>query len=131
MIRRHYVTAPCVGLRIWGLCAKYHKVARGQPLAAMEPSMAKQDDPDKDNSDWARLATMGMEVAVGVVLGTVVGNWLDKKYHWDPWGTIIGAAVGFLSGIYLLAKEALGLNRDGKKRFETRNSNDESNSKSE
>jgi F0F1-type ATP synthase assembly protein I len=69
--------------------------------------MARQDD----NSDRGRLVTLGMEVAVGVGLGALVGNWLDRKYHWDPWGTVVGATVGFLAGIYLLVKEAIGANK--------------------
>lgn len=68
-------------------------------------TMSKQDD-----TNWGRLAALGMEVAVGVVLGAVIGNWLDKKYHWDPWGTLIGTVVGFSAGLYSLVKAALGAN---------------------
>ncbi len=68
--------------------------------------MAKQDD-----TGWGKLASLGLEVAVGVALGLVVGNWLDRKYHWDPWGTLIGAAVGFICGMYLLVKEAINANK--------------------
>jgi F0F1-type ATP synthase assembly protein I len=69
--------------------------------------MARQDD-----TNWGKLAALGMEVAVGVALGAVVGNWLDRKYHWDPWGTLIGTAIGFAAGMYLLVKAAIAANKD-------------------
>ncbi|HEX4053538.1 MAG TPA: AtpZ/AtpI family protein [Tepidisphaeraceae bacterium] len=69
--------------------------------------MAKQDD-----TNWGKLSALGLEVAVGVALGAVVGNWLDRKYHWDARGTLIGAAVGFVAGMYLLVKEAIKANKN-------------------
>jgi F0F1-type ATP synthase assembly protein I len=66
----------------------------------------------KDEPNWGKLAALGMEVAIGVVLGALVGNWLDRKYHWDPWGTLIGTVVGFAAGMYSLAKAAMGANND-------------------
>jgi F0F1-type ATP synthase assembly protein I len=82
------------------LCAKCHKVLLRSIV------MAKQDD-----TNLGKLAAMGLELAVGVALGAVVGNWLDRKYHWDPWGTLIGTAIGFCSGMYLLVKESIAANK--------------------
>jgi F0F1-type ATP synthase assembly protein I len=63
--------------------------------------------PDPDDMNWGKLAARGMEIAVGVALGAVVGNWLDRRYDWDPWGTLLGTALGFIAGIYPLVKAAL------------------------
>ena len=71
------------------------------------------DQPKSDpNSNWGKYLGMGMEVAVGVGLGYVVGNWLDNKYGWSPWGVLVGTMLGIAAGMYLMIKEALRMNRD-------------------
>lgn len=60
-----------------------------------------------DQSDWGRGLSMGLEIAIGVGLGAVVGDWLDHRYKIAPWGVIVGTLLGFLAGMYLLVKEAL------------------------
>ncbi|MGD0462897.1 MAG: AtpZ/AtpI family protein [Tepidisphaeraceae bacterium] len=69
--------------------------------------MAKQDD-----SGWGKMASAGLEVAVGVGLGVAVGYWIDKRCHSDPWGILIGAGLGFTAGMYLLFKDAIKANKD-------------------
>lgn len=69
--------------------------------------MAKQDD-----ANWGKMAALGLEVAVGVGLGAVVGTWIDRKYHSDPWGLLIGSAIGFASGMYPLIREGFRANKD-------------------
>jgi F0F1-type ATP synthase assembly protein I len=68
--------------------------------------------PKQDESNWGRLAAVGLEVAVGVCLGAAVGTWVDRRNKTDPWGLVIGAGVGFAAGIYLLLKETLRANKD-------------------
>jgi len=55
---------------------------------------------------------VGLELAVGVTLGYVVGHWLDKRFGWDPWGVVVGAGIGFAGGMYLLIKAAIRANKD-------------------
>jgi F0F1-type ATP synthase assembly protein I len=54
--------------------------------------------------------SLGIQMAVGVGLGCVVGWWLDRTFNWSPWGIIVGAMLGLAGGMYLLIKEAIGLN---------------------
>lgn len=68
--------------------------------------MTRQDD-----NGWGKLASVGLEVAVGVGLGVVVGNWCDRKFHTYPWGILIGAAIGFAAGMYMLFKDAIKANK--------------------
>ena len=50
--------------------------------------------------------------AVGVVLGYLVGRWFDRRYHADPWGVLVGTLLGLASGMYLLIKDAIRINKD-------------------
>ena len=47
----------------------------------------------------------GFEIAVGVALGYFVGLWLGRRYGWEPWAQLIGAALGFMAGVYQMIKE--------------------------
>jgi F0F1-type ATP synthase assembly protein I len=60
-----------------------------------------------NQSDAGRGLTLGLELAAAVGLGAFAGNWIDHKYHSSPWGVLIGAGLGFASGMYLMIKEAL------------------------
>jgi ATP synthase protein I len=64
------------------------------------------------NPNWGKFLGLGLEMAVGVGLGYVVGAWLDKKYGWAPKGVLVGTMLGLAGGMYLLIKEALRLNAD-------------------
>lgn len=69
--------------------------------------MAKQD-----GSNFGKLATVGMEIAVGAGLGALVGTWVDRKWHCDPWGVLIGTFLGIAAGMYLLIKEGINANKN-------------------
>jgi len=68
--------------------------------------------PKEDDSNWGKMASVGLEVAVGVGLGLAVGYWIDRKFKTDPWGMLIGAAIGFAAGMYMLFKDVTRLNKD-------------------
>jgi F0F1-type ATP synthase assembly protein I len=60
----------------------------------------------KDQSGGGSGLAGGLQLAVGVGLGALAGNWIDHKYNTRPWGVVIGTVLGFLSGMYLLVKDA-------------------------
>jgi F0F1-type ATP synthase assembly protein I len=66
----------------------------------------------RESSNWGQFLTLGFETAAGVALGYFVGHWLDRKYGWEPWGTLAGSMLGMAAGMYLLIKEALRMNKD-------------------
>jgi ATP synthase protein I len=67
---------------------------------------------DDQGPNWGKYLTSGVEVAVGVALGTVVGMYADRKFGSSPWGLLIGLLLGCAGGMYLLIKEALKMNKD-------------------
>ncbi|MDB5173021.1 MAG: hypothetical protein JWO87_655 [Phycisphaerales bacterium] len=67
---------------------------------------------DKDDSNWGKHLGIGFQVLVGVLLGMVVGKWLDRRFGWAPWGMVIGMSLGLASGMYMLIREGLRANRD-------------------
>jgi ATP synthase protein I len=73
--------------------------------------MAEQPPEDQDTG-WGKYLGIGLEMAVGVGLGYLVGAWLDRRQGWSPWGVVIGTLVGMAAGMYLLIKEAMRINRN-------------------
>lgn len=65
-----------------------------------------------DSVNWGALAGIGSQMLVGVVAGWWVGQWLDKKYGWSPWGVLVGTLVGVAAGMYSLIREGMRANRD-------------------
>jgi F0F1-type ATP synthase assembly protein I len=69
--------------------------------------MAKQDD-----SNWGRMASLGLEIAAGAFIGAFVGAWVDRRWHCGPWGVLIGTLLGICAGMYVLIKEAMKANKN-------------------
>jgi F0F1-type ATP synthase assembly protein I len=71
--------------------------------------MARKDDGGESH---AGLAIVGLQVAIGVGVGYVVGRWLDQRYGWTPRGMMTGSMIGLAGGLYLLIKEGMRINKD-------------------
>jgi F0F1-type ATP synthase assembly protein I len=56
--------------------------------------------------------SLGLYPAIGVLLGMLVGYWLDHRFGWGSKGLITGAVVGMVAGLYLLFKEGMRANKD-------------------
>ena len=46
-------------------------------------------------------------IAVPVILGVVVGKWLDKKYGTEPWLFLATVGVAFFLSMFGIVKDAL------------------------
>ena len=68
--------------------------------------------PADDDPGWGKHLGVGLQMLVGVGLGFFVGNWLDNKYGWSPWGVVAGTMLGLAGGMYLLIKDAIRINKD-------------------
>ncbi len=55
-----------------------------------------------------RVASVGMEMAIAVVIGTLGGSWLDQRLQTRPWlalmGMFFGVAAGF-RGVLRVARQ--------------------------
>lgn len=71
--------------------------------------MAEKPVSDRDLGRYFALAQTGVEMVVPVA----VGMWLDGRFGWSPWGTAVGAVVGFAGG---LTHMVLMLRRDEERR---------------
>lgn len=69
--------------------------------------MAAGNDPN-----WGRYLGVGLQMLIGVGLGVYVGNWLDRKYGWAPWGVFACTMLGLAGGMYLLIKDAIRMNKN-------------------
>ena len=76
------------------------------------PDDSKSDNSSRDDSHFGKLATVGMEIAVGAGLGALVGSWIDRKWHCGPWGVLLGTFIGIAAGMYLLIKEGIKANKN-------------------
>jgi F0F1-type ATP synthase assembly protein I len=65
-----------------------------------------------EDGDWGRNLGFGLQIGVGVTLGYFVGAWCDRRFGSAPWGLLIGVMLGLASGMYLLIKEAIRMNKD-------------------
>jgi ATP synthase protein I len=45
-----------------------------------------------------RYGTVGLELALSILLGLFAGRWLDKKLDTAPWLTLIGLGYGLAAG---------------------------------
>ena len=72
------------------------------------------DRPDRSDGDvnWGRFLGVGLQIAVGAALGYFVGSWLDRRYGWRGYGSLVGVMLGVTAGLYLLIKDAIQMNRD-------------------
>jgi len=57
--------------------------------------------------DFSHYGTLGIEMLATILIGTLAGNWLDGRFHTEPWllilGFLLGAGAGF-RGIFRLLK---------------------------
>lgn len=68
--------------------------------------MAEDQQPN-----WGYFAGIGSVIGVGAALGYFAGHWLDQRHGWH-WGAVIGCMLGVSSGMYMLIKDAIKMNKD-------------------
>ncbi|CAN5400049.1 hypothetical protein BH09PLA1_BH09PLA1_33780 [soil metagenome] len=65
-----------------------------------------------EDQNWGRYLGIGLQIAVGALIGYFVGNWLDNRYGWNGKGVLVGMCLGLAAGMYLMIKDAIRINKD-------------------
>lgn len=57
-------------------------------------------------------SSLGIEMAVSVVLGAAAGIWLEKNVtHWAPWTSLLGMMLGIATAARAIVRTARKYNR--------------------
>jgi ATP synthase protein I len=70
------------------------------------PEPRSREDEKRELRAWHRLAGVGIEFIVAVVLFGFLGRFADQKLGTTPWLMIVGFGLGFALGLYLMLREA-------------------------
>lgn len=70
-------------------------------------------DPDQRRAiqGAGRASTIGLEIAISVVVCLAGGWWLDEKFGTQPWLTLVGLALGVCAAGWSLYKVTVRLQR--------------------
>ena len=72
-------------------------------------------DPEGSGSKWARdfgpFLTLGLQLAITVVVFFLLGRWLDGKFGTSPWCMLAGLALGIVGGFIRFFKTAIEIGR--------------------
>jgi F0F1-type ATP synthase assembly protein I len=68
-------------------------------------------DEQKSATDWSKLSGIGFELAAAVGGFTFAGYLWDRHFGSIPWGTLTGAVLGLIGGMYNLIHQTLRATR--------------------
>lgn len=67
--------------------------------------------------DFGPFLTMGLQLAISVVVFFFIGYWLDGKFGTSPWLTIVGSVLGATGGLIKFLREATRLGKQADQDF--------------
>lgn len=73
-------------------------------------------DDSRQRASWTRLSSVGFELVAAVGGFILVGYWWDRHFGSEPWGLIVGAALGLIGGMYNLIRQSLLASREADKK---------------
>lgn len=59
-----------------------------------------------DHSQWYKITGIGMEFTASIALLGVGGHYMDRWLGTGPWLMLVGGALGFASGLWIMLKAA-------------------------
>lgn len=65
-----------------------------------------------------RFGTVGLELALSILLGMFVGRWLDRKFDTGQWLTFVGFGFGLAAGVRAVLRALKEANRQAEREEE-------------
>jgi F0F1-type ATP synthase assembly protein I len=62
------------------------------------PMLFRGPEQRKQLRQAQRVASVGLELAIAVVIGTLGGSWLDQRLGTRPWLALVGMLLGVAAG---------------------------------
>lgn len=74
----------------------------------MEPPRRSRRSAGEVGGGGAALAGAGIQFAISILLFLYVGQWLDRRLGWAPWGTLVGVFIGAAAGFTSIYRRLMG-----------------------
>ncbi|MCX6120627.1 MAG: AtpZ/AtpI family protein [Ignavibacteriales bacterium] len=75
----------------------------------------KKESVPSISRNFAPFLTMGIQLAVAVLLFFFLGHWIDNKFDIAPIGTLVGIVIGSTGGFIKFFKTVASITADEKK----------------
>ncbi len=76
---------------------------------------------ETEASGYFKWAGLGFEFAGVIGIFFYLGYLAEQRWECEPWGMLIGGAVGFTGGLYHLVKAGMAMNRELGRRTDDEN----------
>jgi F0F1-type ATP synthase assembly protein I len=78
------------------------------------------ESPPPSGTVFGPYLTLGLQLAITVVVFFFLGRWLDGKFGTDPWLMLAGLAVGVTGGLAAFLMKAIALGKEEDRETEER-----------
>ncbi|MBK6488107.1 MAG: AtpZ/AtpI family protein [Gemmatimonadetes bacterium] len=82
------------------------------PLRPTDAPTGESED-QRASRAAGKYAGIGLQFAASVLLFLFAGQWLDRRFHTEPWGVLVGVLVGAAAAFYSMYRRLMAdLERD-------------------
>jgi ATP synthase protein I len=74
---------------------------------ASSPDRPRSGSSNEDLSSWWQMTGIGVEFVVAIAMLGGIGWWADRHFGTSPWLMLVGVAVGFAVGLWIIIRGAM------------------------